>query len=109
MSYWNKDKKNLFLASKKKANWNQSLLSVKSQKDDKKIKKSLQYLLILKKYENEIDYKNIQLLRAFLNKYGKIRSRRKTRIPIQKQRRVAKAIRKARAFGLIPFVCDLKA
>jgi small subunit ribosomal protein S18 len=48
------------------------------------------------------------LLEAFLTKYGKIRSRRKTRISIQQQRRVSKAIRRARATGLIPFTCDVK-
>jgi small subunit ribosomal protein S18 len=109
MSYWNKDKKtNTFNSAKKRTNWNQSLLSVKTVKSEKKIKKSLQYLLILKKFNNIVDYKNIKLLKAFLTKYGKIRSRRKTRIPIQKQRAVAKAIRKSRSFGLIPFTCDLK-
>jgi len=72
------------------------------------LKKSLQYLLILKKFNNVIDYKNIKLLKAFLTKYGKIRPRRKTKVSIQKQRAVAKAIRKSRAFGVIPFTCDVK-
>ena len=62
---------------------------------------------MLKKFKT-IDYKNIKLLKAFLTKYGKIRARRKTRVNIQQQRRIAKAIRKARAVGLIPFVCDVK-
>jgi small subunit ribosomal protein S18 len=109
MSYWNKEKKNSpFPASKKRTNWNQSLLSIKPVKSAKKIKKSLQYLLLLKKFDNVIDYKNLKLLKAFLTKYGKIRPRRKTRIPVQKQRAVSKAIRKSRAFGLLPFTCDLK-
>ena len=111
MNYWNKDKKATnFNPKTKKTNWNQSLRS-NSKKLNKiqKVKKSLQYLLLLKKFNNVIDYKNIKLLKAFLTKYGKIRSRRKTRITVQKQHKVAKAIRKARAFGLIPFVCDVKA
>jgi ribosomal protein S18 len=74
----------------------------------KKNSKSLQYLLILKKFDNVIDYKNIKLLKAFSTKYGKIRPRRKTRISVQKQHAVAKAIRKSRACGLIPFTCDVK-
>ena len=109
MNYFNKDKKNANWSGKpKRTNWDQSLRSttVKTTKV-KKIKKSLQYLLLLKKFKT-IDYKNIKLLKAFLTKYGKIRARRKTRVSIQKQRRVAKAIRKARAVGLIPFVCDVK-
>jgi len=110
MNYWTKDKKSTpFNTVKKRTNWNQSLSSGKASiKPEKKVKKSLQYILVLKKFNNIIDFKNIKLLKAFLNKYGKIRSRRKTRVPIQKQRAIAKAIRKARAFHLIPFTCDFK-
>ena len=109
MNYWNKDKKtNNLNSGKKRTNWNQSLKSTKIVKNPKRIKKSLQYLLLLKKFNNIIDYKNIKLLKAFLTKYGKIRSRRKTRITVQKQRAVAKAIRKSRAVGLIPFACNVK-
>jgi len=112
MNYWNKDKKNPKAGGlKKRNNWNQSLrLTTTSTKVSrpKKIKKSLQYLLILKKFNNIVDYKNIKLLKAFLTKYGKIRSRRKTRVSIQQQRAIAKAIRKSRAVGLIPFTCDVK-
>ena len=110
MNYWNKDKKpSTWNPKKKRNNWNQSLrlITPKTNKP-KKLKKSLQYLLILKKFNNVIDYKNIKLLRAFLTKYGKIRSRRKTRLNSQQQRSVAKAIRKSRAMGLIPFTCDVK-
>jgi ribosomal protein S18 len=111
MNFWNKQKtKTAWNPQPKRTNWNQSLKSgTKKVTKSKKIKKSLQYLLLLKKFNNIIDYKNIKLLKAFLTKYGKIRSRRKTRISVQKQRRVAKAIRRARAFGIIPFVCDVKA
>jgi ribosomal protein S18 len=108
MNYWNKDKKKINSKNdKRRSNWNQTLIKTTKSKS-KKIKKSLQYLLILKKFNNLIDFKNIKLLRAFLTKYGKIRSRRKTRVPIQTQKKVAKAIRKARAFRLIPFTCDVK-
>jgi ribosomal protein S18 len=95
MNYWNKDKKPTPYNQKtKRTNWNQSLRSgAQKSTKIKKVKKSLQYLLLLKKFNNEIDYKNVKLLKAFLTKYGKIRSRRKTRISVQKQRRVAKAIK----------------
>jgi small subunit ribosomal protein S18 len=111
MSFWKKEKKQSTSLNigKKKTNWNQSLLSLKPKKFEKKMKKSLQYLFLLKKFEETIDYKNIKLLKAFLNKYGKIRSRRKTKIPVQKQRAISKAIRKSRAFGLLPFTCEFKA
>ena len=110
MNYWNKDKKTSNWNPKaKRTNWNQSLRSA-TQKNikSKKIKKSLQYLLVLKKFNNLIDYKNVKLLRAFLTKHGKIRARRKTRISIQKQHAIAKAIRKARDLKLIPFTVDVK-
>ena len=89
---------------------NKSLRSLNPSKTKKpkKIRKSLQYLLLLKKFKNRIDYKNVKLLKAFLNKYGKIRPRRKTRISVQKQHAIAHAIKKSRAFKLIPFTCDVK-
>jgi len=109
MNYWNKNKKpSVFPSAKKRINWNQSLKSLKQTKPVKKFRKSLQYVLFLRKYNNVVDYKNIKLLKAFLTKYGKIRSRRKTRIPVQKQRLIAKAIRKSRSLGLIPFTCKVK-
>lgn len=100
MSFFNKDKK--------RTNWNQSLRTTTKTNRPKKIRKSLQYLLVLKKFNNIVDYKNIKLLKAFLTKYGKIRPRRKTRISVQQQRLISKAIRKSRAFGIIPFTCDVK-
>ena len=109
MNYWNqKQKRNSSNVDKKRTNWNQSLRSSSKTQKTKRIKKSLQYLLLLKKFNNIIDYKNIKLLKGFLNKYGKIRPRRKTRISLQKQHQIAKAIRKSRALGLIPFVCNVK-
>ena len=109
MNYWNqKQKRNAAGADKKRTNWNQSLRSTSKSTKPKRIKKSLQYLLLIKKFNNIIDYKNIKLLKAFLTKYGKIRPRRKTRISIQKQHKIAKSIRKSRALGLIPFTCDVK-
>ena len=109
LNYWNKDKKNGTTNSKKKRiNWNQTLKSTSSKIiKPTKIKKSLQYILLLKKFNNVIDYKNIKLLKAFLTKYGKIRPRRKTRVTVQHQRLISKSIRKARALGIIPFVCDV--
>ena len=110
MNFFNKQKpKTPWNPQTKRTNWNQSLKSAtKKTIKPKKIKKSLQYLLLLKKFHNLIDYKNVKLLKAFLTKYGKIRPRRKTRISIQKQRLISKAIRKARGFKLIPFTCDVK-
>jgi ribosomal protein S18 len=108
INYWNKDKKSNSVGTvkKKRINWSQTLKSSAPIKP-LKLKKSLQYILLLKKFNNVIDYKNIKLLKAFLTKYGKIRPRRKTRVTIQHQRNISKSIRKARAFGIIPFTCDV--
>jgi ribosomal protein S18 len=92
---------------RRRINWNQSLNS-KVSNQPVRIKKSLQYIILLRKFNNSIDYKNITLLRAFITKYGKIRPRRKTRVTVQQQKLIAKSIRKARAFGLLPFTCEVK-
>lgn len=94
---------------KKRINWSQSLKSLEkpSLKTQKK-RKSLQYIFLLKKFSNLIEYTNVKLLKGFLTKFGKIRPRRKTRVKIQQHRRIANAIKKSRAFGLLPFTCDVK-
>jgi ribosomal protein S18 len=108
MNYWNKSKKiNSLSIGKKRINWNQCLKE-KSEKPVKNFKKSLQFLLLLKKFNNNIDYKNIKLLKAFLTKYGKIKSRRKTRISLQLQKTIANAIKRARSNGLIPLSLTIK-
>lgn len=110
-SFFIKDKKNTFANKKKRINWNQSLNlkpQTQQQKTKAEPKRSLHFILLLKKFNNVIDFKNVLLLKGFLTKYGKIRPRRKTRVlPIQ-QRKIAKAIKKARAFGLIPFTCNVR-
>lgn len=108
---WIKDKKIFSGLKKKRVNWHQNLKNnaEKFTKDkDSKFKKSLQFILLLRKFDNLIDFKNIKLLKAFLTKYGKIRPRRKTRVSPKQQRAISKSIKKARALGLIPFTCDVK-
>lgn len=108
-NYMNKEKQGYNPIKKKRTNWNQSLKTkVSTTSKLTKVKKSLQYVLLLRKFNYAIDYKNVKLLQAFLTKYGKIRPRRKTRISVQHQRSIAKSIRKARAYGLIPFTLDVK-
>ena len=49
MNYWNKERKRTsFNPKNKRTNWNQSLRSTTKVTKPKKIRKSLQYLLILK-------------------------------------------------------------
>ena len=51
----------------------------------------------------DVDYKEVELLRRFMSSYNKILPRRKTGLSAKYQRKVAKAIKQARIAGLIPF------
>jgi small subunit ribosomal protein S18 len=53
-----------------------------------------------------IDYKQTDLLKRFINEQGKIRPRRETGTCAKHQRRLAKAIKRARHMALLPFVAD---
>ncbi|AXI76869.1 30S ribosomal protein S18 [Peterkaempfera bronchialis] len=50
-----------------------------------------------------IDYKDTDLLRRFISDRGKIRSRRVTRLTVQQQRAMARAIKNAREMALLPY------
>ena len=52
----------------------------------------------------KIDYKDVKLLTLFVTDQGKILPRRATGVTIQQQRKLAKAIKRARILSLIPFV-----
>ncbi|KAJ1904044.1 hypothetical protein LPJ81_002730 [Coemansia sp. IMI 209127] len=49
-------------------------------------------------------YKNTVMLSQFVTELGKIKPRKKSMLSAKSQNRVAKAIKRARAFGLIPLV-----
>ena len=53
--------------------------------------------------DQTIDYKDIDLLKLFITEQGKILPRRATGITVQQQRRIAKAIKRARILSLLPF------
>ncbi len=54
-----------------------------------------------------IDYKDPEFLKKFLNEQGKILTRRITGTSLKFQRRVAKAVKRARHLALLPYVTDL--
>ena len=54
----------------------------------------------------KIDYKDINLLTLFVTEQGKILPRRATGITVQQQRKLAKAIKRARVLSLFPFVAS---
>ncbi len=55
---------------------------------------------------DQIDYKDVNLLRDFLTARGKIRSRRQTGTCAQHQRQLAKAVKRARHLAMLSFVGD---
>src|SRR5450759_1489551 len=54
-----------------------------------------------------IDYKDGEFLKKFLNEQGKILPRRITGTSLKYQRKVAKAVKRARHIALLPYVTDL--
>ena len=56
--------------------------------------------------DQKIDYKDIDLLTLFITEQGKILPRRATGVTIQQQRKLAKAIKRARVLSLFPFVAS---
>jgi len=51
----------------------------------------------------EIDFKNTELLKRFISALGKIRPKKRTRICAQHQRKLARAIKRARFLGLLSY------
>ena len=51
-----------------------------------------------------IDYKDVKLLQGFISERGKIVPSRITAVSAKKQRELAKAIKRARHIGLLPYI-----
>lgn len=54
--------------------------------------------------EQEISYKDVELLSTFLTEQGKILPRRVNGLTAKQQARVTKAIKRARILALLPFI-----
>ncbi len=52
----------------------------------------------------DIDYKNVELLKKYITKFGKIVPRYYSNVSLKNQKKLAKAIKRARMMALIPFV-----
>jgi len=52
----------------------------------------------------DIDYKNVEILRRFISGQCKILPRKKTGICTQHQRKLAQAIKRARYLALLPYI-----
>ena len=51
-----------------------------------------------------IDYKDVKLLQRYISERGKIVPSRITAVSAKKQRELAKAIKRARHLGLLPYI-----
>jgi small subunit ribosomal protein S18 len=52
------------------------------------------------------DYKDVKTLQRYTNQYGQIEVRKRTGLTEMQQRRLAKAIKRARHIALLPFVAS---
>ena len=51
-----------------------------------------------------IDYKDVEILKKFLNPHARMISRKKSGITAKSQRQLAVAVKRARFMGLLPYV-----
>ena len=88
-----KRKKNI----RNKKSYNHSKLSL-FQKSDIKFSKSCP---LSGKNAPDVDYKNVKLLKKYISESGRILPSRVTSVSLNKQRQVAKSIKRARLLALI--------
>lgn len=53
---------------------------------------------------SHIDYKDVEVLKKFLNPHGRILSSRRTEVSAKMQRQLADAVKRARFMALLPYV-----
>ena len=51
-----------------------------------------------------VDYKDVDLLKQFINPHGRIMGRKKSGLTAKQQRAVEAAVKRARFMGLLPFI-----
>jgi small subunit ribosomal protein S18 len=51
-----------------------------------------------------IDYKDIEIIKKFVNPHGRLIARKRTGVSANHQRQLANALKRARFLGLLPFV-----
>ncbi|TAK04317.1 30S ribosomal protein S18 [Patescibacteria group bacterium] len=53
---------------------------------------------------DEVDYKDVTLIRRFLSSFAKIVARKRSGVCMKHQRQLANAVKRARIMALVPFV-----
>lgn len=51
-----------------------------------------------------VDYKDVDLLKNFINPHGRVIDRRRSNLTAKQQRAVEEAIKRARFMGLLPYI-----
>ena len=51
-----------------------------------------------------VDYKDVDLLKQFINPHGRIMSRKRTGLTAKQQRAVEAAVKRARFMALLPYI-----
>ncbi len=52
----------------------------------------------------QVDYKDVDLLKMFVNPHGRVMGRKKTGLTAKQQRMVEEAVKRARFMGLLPYI-----
>lgn len=52
----------------------------------------------------QVDYKDVEILKKFLNPHGRMVARKRTGICANHQKQLASAIKRARIMGFLPFI-----
>ncbi len=55
-----------------------------------------------------IDYKNVDILKRFLGEDAKIKGRKQTGVCAKHQRQLARAIKRARYLGMLPYIAEVR-
>nr|WLD06194.1 ribosomal protein S18 [Meringosphaera mediterranea]WLD06303.1 ribosomal protein S18 [Meringosphaera mediterranea] len=54
----------------------------------------------------DINYKDIKLIKLFITRYGRIVPRRRSSLTVKQQKSLKKAIKRARVLNLLPYRMD---
>jgi len=51
-----------------------------------------------------VDYKDVDLLKNFINPHGRVMDRKKSNLTAKQQRAIEEAVKRARFMGLLPYI-----